>query len=248
MSSKDFRPLPMCWSLSWLVACLVLLVRTLPANGIAATTNPSATFLQGRVNLPHSMYNKGYYVIGTFQGSQNFGQVTKCDRTGEFCRVVSKMVLTSRGASDVFVAHYDEHNKPQWAIKAGSDGEDKGRALAVDPADGNVVIFGYFSGIARFGHLTIKSTRPRLDCAHGCAGFVAKYLKDGRALWVRELGQPTHKGPQNAGTKSSVDYWDARAVEFLLANPEPEFNLDFWSDVRKETTIIRNPEDLEKYI
>lgn len=82
------------------------------------------------------MYGKGYYVVGTFQasaergvgsltrmlqqGSQNFGQVTKCDRTGEFCRVVSRMVLTSRGASDVFLAHYDEHNKPQWAIKVPS--------------------------------------------------------------------------------------------------------------------------------
>merc|ERR1712023_1310 len=223
----------------WLRLPVLLLVHLV--SSIAPTSNPTSTFLQGRVNLPHSMYGKGYYVVGTFQGSQNFGQVTKCDRTGEFCRIVSRMVLTSRGASDVFLAHYDEHNKPQWAIKAGSDGEDKGRALAVDPADGNVVIFGYFSGIARFGHLTIMSTRPRLDCAHGCAGFVAKFLKDGRALWVRELGQPTHKGPQNAQTKSSVDYWDARAVEFMLANPEPEFNLDFYSDVRKETTIIRNP-------
>merc|ERR1712159_870433 len=209
----------------WLRLPVLLLVQLV--SSIAPTSNPTSTFLQGRVNLPHSMYGKGYYVVGTFQGSQNFGQVTKCDRTGEFCRVVSRMVLISRGASDVFLAHYDEHNKPQWAIKAGSDGEDKGRALAVDPADGNVVIFGYFSGIAR---------------------FVAKFLKDGRALWVRELGQPTHKGPQNAQTKASVDYWDARAVEFMLANPEPEFNLDFYSDVRKETTIIRNPEDLEKYI
>merc|ERR1712096_365524 len=150
--------------------------------------------------------------------------------------------------SDSFLAHYDQYDKPQWAVKMGSDGEDKGRALAVDPSDGNIVTFGYFTGISRFGHLVIKSTKPRLDCAHGCAGYVAKFLKDGRALWVRELGQPVHHGPQNAATKSSVDYWDARAVEFMLANPEPEFNLDFWSDKRKETTIIRNPEDLEKYV
>eukprot|EP00656_Telonema_subtile_P033561 TRINITY_DN3729_c0_g1_i2.p1 TRINITY_DN3729_c0_g1~~TRINITY_DN3729_c0_g1_i2.p1 ORF type:complete len:237 (+),score=23.31 TRINITY_DN3729_c0_g1_i2:226-936(+) len=228
---------------SWLRLPLFMLITV--ANCVPAGTG---TFLQNRVNLPHSMYGKGYYVVGTFQGSTNFGQVTKCDRTGEFCRVVSRMVLSSRGSSDVYLAHYSQDNKPQWAIKAGGDGEDKGRALAVDSADGNIVIFGYFSGVARFGHLTLMSTRPRLDCAHGCAAFVAKFLKDGRALWVQEVGQPTYKGAQDVDTTASVLYWSARATEFLLANPEPEFNLDFWSDERTATTIIKNPEDLEKYV
>lgn len=41
------------------------------------------------------------------------------------------MILRSRGSSDVFLVHYDKADKPQWAIKMGSDGEDKGRALAV---------------------------------------------------------------------------------------------------------------------
>ena len=36
-------------------------------------------------------------------------------------------------------------------------------------------------------------------------------------------------------------------MEFLKANPEPEFNLDFFSDTSKVTKIIRNPEDLDKY-
>ena len=100
------------------------------------SSSPTSTFLQGRVNVPQSMYGEGYYVVGTFrvsesapvdptrkltqflpQGSQNFGQVTKCDRTYSYCRVVSRMVLKARGISDVFLAHYDEHNKPQWAIR-----------------------------------------------------------------------------------------------------------------------------------
>jgi hypothetical protein len=130
------------------------------------------------------------------QGTLNLGQVEKCDRTGEFCRIVSRMLLTSRGAFDAYLVHYNQKDKPQWAVKMGSDGEDKGRALSVDPADGNVVVFGYFSGLARFGHMTIKSSFDRLDCAHGCAGFVAKYLKSGRALWVRQLGLTAHVGPQ----------------------------------------------------
>merc|ERR1712196_110213 len=55
--------------------------------------------------------------------------------------------------------------------------------------------------------MTITSTWKRLDCAHGCAGFVAKYLKNGRALWVRQLGLTTHVGPQDAATKASINYW-----------------------------------------
>jgi len=225
-----------------------LMAQLAAVSGMAPSSSNAATFLQNRVNLPTNMRGKGYFVTGSFSGKQTFGVRTKCDRTGEFCRTVGSMTLKARGASDAYLAHYDERNQPVWAIKMGSDGEDKGRAIAVDPADGNVVAFGYFSGVGRFGHLNLKSTRPRLDCAHGCAGFVAKFLKDGRALWVRELGQPVHKGPQDAQTTASVDYWDQRAVEFMLSNPEPVFNLDYWSDSRKETTIMRNVEDLEKYV
>ena len=48
------------------VLCLaVAFLPGLVAN--AVTNNPSATFMQGRVNLPYTMYNKGYYVIGSFQ-------------------------------------------------------------------------------------------------------------------------------------------------------------------------------------
>ena len=157
------------------------------------------------------------------------------------------MMLTSRGSFDAYLVHYDQKDKPQWAVKMGSDGEDKGRALVVDPADGNIVVFGYYSGIARFGHMTMKSTWKRLDCAHGCAAFVAKYLKNGKALWVHQLGLPTHIGPQDQSTKTSVNYWASSASAFMKANPEPEFNLDFYSDKRKASTIIRNPEDLEKF-
>jgi len=52
---------------------------------------------------------------------------------------------------------------------------------------------------------------------------------------------------QDAATKTSVNFWNARAVEFMNANPEPEFNLDFYSNPDKATRIIRNPEDLDKY-
>jgi len=50
-----------------LLCFLILLVEN--ANANAQTNNPSATFLQGRVNLPYTMYNKGYYVTGSFQAT-----------------------------------------------------------------------------------------------------------------------------------------------------------------------------------
>lgn len=34
-------------------------------HAVAPGNNPTATFMQGRVNLPHAMYGKGYYVVGS---------------------------------------------------------------------------------------------------------------------------------------------------------------------------------------
>merc|ERR1712096_365525 len=101
---------------------LLCLLGVLGASGIAPTGNPTATFMQGRVNLPHAMYNKGYYVTGTFQGTQNFGQIEKCDRTGEFCRIVSKMVLTSRGgrtrSSPTMISTTSPNGLSRWGVTA----------------------------------------------------------------------------------------------------------------------------------
>ena len=45
----------------------MLLPQQVLGAGLADTT---PTFLQGRVNLPHAMYDKGYYVVGSFQVPQ----------------------------------------------------------------------------------------------------------------------------------------------------------------------------------
>merc|ERR1711998_198624 len=85
---------------------------------VGSSRSPAATFLQGRVNIPNSMRGQGYYTTGSFQGKQNFGVVKKCDRTGEFCRVVKSMTLTARGASDAFLCtmtRATSHNGPsRW--------------------------------------------------------------------------------------------------------------------------------------
>lgn len=56
----------LCIALAWLSGVV---------HGIAPTGNPTATFMQGRVNLPHAMYNKGYYVIGSFQAPLSLPQL-----------------------------------------------------------------------------------------------------------------------------------------------------------------------------
>jgi len=44
------------------ISCYIRLVSTMAPSG-----NPTSTFLAGRVNLPGKMFNKGYYVVGSFQ-------------------------------------------------------------------------------------------------------------------------------------------------------------------------------------
>ena len=48
-----------------LLALLMCVVATIRA--MSPTGNPTSTFMAGRVNLPGKMYNKGYYVVGSFQ-------------------------------------------------------------------------------------------------------------------------------------------------------------------------------------
>ena len=50
-------------------------------------------------------------------------------------------ILTSQGASDIFVVKLDTSGNLQWAVDAGGPGSDHGNALAVD-SFGNVFVTG----------------------------------------------------------------------------------------------------------
>lgn len=105
------------------------------------------------------------FVTGSFQTAATFG--------GEG--------LTAAGASDIFVASYDGMGRLRWVKRAGGNGVDEGRSIAVDQS-GHCYLTGYFSGVSSFDDTQIPDT----GVEHL---FVAKLNSEGQYDWVKSLPQ-----------------------------------------------------------
>ncbi|MCB0044810.1 MAG: SBBP repeat-containing protein, partial [Caldilineaceae bacterium] len=94
-------------------------------------------------------------------------------------------ILTSAGASDIFVATYDTNGALLWATRAGSASDEWGNGIGVDGV-GNSYATGFFQGSATFGsgeiHETILTSAGWRDI------FVAKYGVTGALLWAKQAG------------------------------------------------------------
>ncbi len=94
--------------------------------------------------------------------------------------LIGTNLLTSLGASDIFVAKYDPNGSVLWARQAGGPGDDLGNELTTDPA-GNVFVTGEFVGVATFG-------TTNLSGLGGADAFVAKYDPAGTLVHVWHIG------------------------------------------------------------
>src|SRR5262249_22330432 len=109
--------------------------------------------------------NGDVFITGFFAGTANFGGT----------------VLTSVGASDIFLAKYagaDGH--PLWAKSMGGTGSDSGTGLAPG-VSGAIAITGKFSNSVDFGGGPLGSVG-------GSDIFVAMYSGSGQHLWSRAGG------------------------------------------------------------
>lgn len=110
------------------------------------------------------------YVIGSFQGSIQFG--------------AGAGSLNSAGLFDVFFAKYNTVGSLVWAKRIGAAGVAGGYGIAVDGA-GNVFIAGNFNGTVDFDP---GPGAKNLTSAGGFDAFLAKYDGDGALLWAHQLG------------------------------------------------------------
>jgi hypothetical protein len=101
----------------------------------------------------------------------------------------STQSVISNGSHDVFLAKYDSTGQIVWVRGAGSEGEDGADDVITD-SQGNIYLCGYIGGIAQFGDLQIV----------GAGLFIAKYDSEGRALWVKQIGEPDNLGKSLALT------------------------------------------------
>jgi len=106
------------------------------------------------------------YATGYFSGRATFGN------TG----------LRSSGGYDIFIAKLNNSGSWQWAVKAGSTGDDRGHGIAVD-SSGNAYATGFFRGTATFGTTNLTSSG-------GSDIFIAKLNSSGSWQWAVKAGGP----------------------------------------------------------
>lgn len=84
------------------------------------------------------------YTTGYFRG------------TNDFDPGVSTLDLTSNGESDIFVQKLDSLGNLVWAISAGGDGADEGRAIMLDQHQ-NICVTGFFNNTVDFDPWALTS-------------------------------------------------------------------------------------------
>ena len=100
------------------------------------------------------------YLTGEFSGMAKFGT----------------SLLTSAGASDVFLAKYSTLGDLVWLRQGGGTSDDESFSVVVD-SNANAYVAGVFSGTATIGGTTLTS-------AGDYDIFVAKFDTAGSPLWV----------------------------------------------------------------
>jgi len=145
--------------------------------------------------------------------------------TGSFektLKIEGKVVATSAGGDDVFLARFERDGKLGWVVRAGGPELDLAYGVAV-AEDGTSYVVGSISGDAKFGELTARHTGDR-DV------FVARFDPKGVVQWVGTAGGTgSDTASAVALTKRAVcltgDFSGVATFQGVtLTMPEPEPN------------------------
>ncbi len=106
---------------------------------------------------------------GSFEGTANFGGGN----------------VVAAGGGDVFLAKYDAGGVHQWSQRFGGASGEVGNGVTVD-ASGNVVMTGFFFGLADFGGGNLTS-------AGNADIFAARYGPSGKHVWSERYGSTANE-------------------------------------------------------
>lgn len=90
-------------------------------------------------------------------------------------------------------------NIPDWVVRHGGPGDDRGTAIAAAP-NGDIVVTGTFTGTMTLGG-------PAITAAGGTSVWVARYRADGTHLWSVRLGDTTFVGSSGISVDSNGDVY-----------------------------------------
>jgi hypothetical protein len=114
-------------------------------------------------------------VTGYFSGTATFG-------AGE----AGEDIITSDGATDMFIARFDVNGETAWASSAGGPSGDEGYAITV--TDFSTIVTGGFMESATFGRGDANETVLTSD--GGSDTFIASYNVSGNLNWAKSVGAP----------------------------------------------------------
>ena len=137
----------------------------------------------------------GVLVAGRFRGQSRFG-ATNVPYIGGLFYHLGGITLTNANPTafdrswDLYLAKYDLAGNIVWVRGYGGTNDETLTSFTTDAA-GNLYLAGSFKGGAKFGSLTVESTK-RVDSptltTYVNDGFLAKLTPDGTPVWVKNFG------------------------------------------------------------
>ncbi|MFA6924583.1 MAG: SBBP repeat-containing protein [Bacteroidales bacterium] len=90
-----------------------------------------------------------------------------------------KIKVSSAGASDAFLAKYDQNGTVQWVKRVGGSSDDEASGIAVDTYN-NVYLTGFFKSTAQFGNFNLTSAGAK-------DAFICKFDIQGNVVWTEQI-------------------------------------------------------------
>lgn len=140
------------------------------------------------------------FISGFFSGNAAIGGTT---------------LSTTAGRTDAFLAKFNPHGNPEWAIQGNAEGDARANGIATD-AQGNIYICGKFATSISFGKIMMmaKEENPL---------FVAKFNPDGKLIWLNQPEPVAADGNESSIFVASFTP-DGRNLTTKTYPPDRNFN------------------------
>lgn len=153
---------------------LLIFISTMPIFGFCQSYNPIQLLsfgntLNDQICSSDIDQEGNIYITGFFSNQIVFGKDT----------------LKSFGSSDIFITKINSSGEVEWAKRAGGSSEDVGKGICVTSSA--VYVVGTFGDFATFSN-PINYFENQLYSQGNKDIFIAKYLTNGKFLWVKRAG------------------------------------------------------------
>lgn len=144
--------------------------------------------------------NGNSFIAGYFRGKTTIGGTS---------------LSTGTGRKDAFLAKFNSHGNPEWAIQGNCEGDAHATNITVDRA-GNIYVCGTYSTSIAFGKIMMMAKGDP-------SFFVAKFNRDGKLIWLNQALPETDEN----GSKSiyvATFSADGKALSDKVYPPDANFS------------------------